>query len=84
MPLATLVSPVKVLLPLSTHLPEPDLVSEVAPVLLAITGVKVLFPAFEPVKKSVRAAVLVVALRWDGSNSVPAVAGVWLRGDQVV
>lgn len=25
-----------------------------------------------------------VALRWDGSNSVPAVAGVWLRGDQVV
>jgi N-acetylglucosamine-6-phosphate deacetylase len=25
-----------------------------------------------------------VALRWDGSNSVPAVAGVWLRGKQVV
>jgi N-acetylglucosamine-6-phosphate deacetylase len=25
-----------------------------------------------------------VALRWDGSNSVPAVAGVWLRGNQVV
>lgn len=25
-----------------------------------------------------------LALRWDGSNSVPAVAGVWLRGDQVV
>lgn len=25
-----------------------------------------------------------VALRWDGSNSVPAVAGVWQRGNQVV
>lgn len=26
----------------------------------------------------------IVALRWDGSSSVPAVAGVWLRGNQVV
>ncbi len=25
-----------------------------------------------------------VALRWDGSNSIPAVAGVWLRGNRVV
>lgn len=25
-----------------------------------------------------------VALRWDGSNSVPTVAGVWLRGNQVI
>lgn len=47
----------KVLAPLRTHWPDPDFVSEVAPVLLPITAARVLAPVFDPVRVKVRAEV---------------------------
>ena len=57
MPPVMLVAPVKVLLPLSTQVPTPDLVTEVTPVLAAWSPmmlVSVLAPVFVPVRVKVR------------------------------